>query len=137
MNVALPQAIIDCMPLHSLDESGPGIAQVALLASWTFLGSHQDSCKDGHSIRSAGSVGKLFLRFRALGVSGSSATKTHGKGDEIREHMSRQTVAQFIAVCRRSKWSKHFTNSPPLALLVMVGSSAARKISSACSKAFC
>ena len=26
-------------------------------------------------------------------------------------------VAQFIAVCRRSKWSKHLTNSPLLALL--------------------
>src|SRR4030095_13367148 len=45
--------------------------------------------------------------------------------------------AQFIAVCRRSKWSKYFTNSPLLALHAMVGSSAARKISSACSKAFC
>ena len=45
-------------------------------------------------------------------------------------------VAQFIGVCRRSKWSKHFTNSPLLALLAMVGSNAACKISSACSKAF-
>ena len=24
-------------------------------------------------------------------------------------------IAQFIAICRRSKWSKHFTNSPRLA----------------------
>src|SRR5215813_6752321 len=46
-------------------------------------------------------------------------------------------LAQFIAVCRRSKWSKHRTNSPLLALLAMAGSSAARKISSACSQAFC
>ena len=46
-------------------------------------------------------------------------------------------LAQFIAVCRRSKWSKHRTNSPLLALLAMTGSSAARKISSACSQAFC
>ena len=46
-------------------------------------------------------------------------------------------VAQFIGVCRRSKWSKHVTNSPLLAFLAMAGSSAARKISSACSKAFC
>ena len=40
-------------------------------------------------------------------------------------------------VCRRSKWSKQQTNSPLLALLAMAGSSAARKISSACAKAFC
>src|SRR5262249_52903006 len=45
--------------------------------------------------------------------------------------------AQFIGLCRRSKWSIHFTNSPLLALRAMVGSSAARKSSSACSKAFC
>src|SRR5215510_6267154 len=45
--------------------------------------------------------------------------------------------AQFIAVCRRSKWSKHLTNSPLLALWAMAGSKAARKIISACSKAFC
>jgi hypothetical protein len=44
--------------------------------------------------------------------------------------------AQFIAVCRRSKWSKDLTNSPLLALLAMAGSNAACKISSACSKAF-
>jgi hypothetical protein len=46
----------------------------------------------------------------------------------------RNQVAQFLAVCRRSKWSKHFTNAPLLALLAMAGSSAARKISSACSQ---
>ena len=45
-------------------------------------------------------------------------------------------VAQFIAVCRRSKWSKDRTNSPLLALRAMAGSKAAHKISSACSKAF-
>jgi DNA mismatch endonuclease (patch repair protein) len=43
--------------------------------------------------------------------------------------------AQFIAVCRRSKWSKYVTNSPFLALRAMAGSSAACKISSACSNA--
>jgi hypothetical protein len=46
-------------------------------------------------------------------------------------------LAQFIALCRRSKWSKYFTNSPFLAFRAMVGSSAARKINPACSKAFC
>jgi hypothetical protein len=46
-------------------------------------------------------------------------------------------VAQFIAICRRSKWSKHLTNSPFLALLAIVGSNAARKMSSACSHALC
>ena len=30
--------------------------------------------------------------------------------------------AQFITVCRRSKWSKHLTNSPFLALLATDGS---------------
>jgi hypothetical protein len=35
------------------------------------------------------------------------------------------TVAQFIGVCRRSKWSKHVTNFPLLALLAMAGSNAA------------
>ena len=44
-------------------------------------------------------------------------------------------VAQFLALCSRSKWSKHFTNSPFLALLAMDGSKAAYKIISACSNA--
>jgi hypothetical protein len=43
--------------------------------------------------------------------------------------------AQFIAVCRRSKWSRHLTKSPFLALLAMAGSNAAYKIVSACSNA--
>src|SRR5215470_2667914 len=46
-----------------------------------------------------------------------------------------EVAAQFIAICRRSKWSKHLTNSPFLALLAIVGSNAARKMSSACSHA--
>ena len=46
--------------------------------------------------------------------------------------LSQIFIAQFIAICRRSKWSKHLTNSPFLALLAMVGSNAARKMSSAC-----
>src|SRR2546427_13051892 len=48
----------------------------------------------------------------------------------------RKRFAQFIAICRRSKWSKHLTNSPFLALLAMAGSNAACKISSVCSHAF-
>jgi hypothetical protein len=43
--------------------------------------------------------------------------------------------AQFLALCSRSKWSKHFTNSPFLALPAMHGSKAAYKIISACSNA--
>src|SRR5262245_55039718 len=43
--------------------------------------------------------------------------------------------AQFLAVCRRSKWSKHVTNLPFLALRATVGSNAAYKIISACSNA--
>jgi sulfate transport system ATP-binding protein len=46
------------------------------------------------------------------------------------------TVAQFLGVCRRSKWSKHVTKLPLLALLVMVGSKAACKISSTCANTF-
>jgi hypothetical protein len=61
--------------------------------------------------------------------------EVHGERRE-RAHIAKP-FAQFIAVCRRSKWSKHLTNSPCLALLAMAGSSAACKISSACSKAFC
>ena len=52
-------------------------------------------------------------------------------------HRQCTQVAQFIAVCRRLKWSKHVTNSPLLALLATDGSNAACKINSACSKAFC
>jgi hypothetical protein len=43
--------------------------------------------------------------------------------------------AQFIGFCSRSKWSKHRTKSPFLALLAMAGSNAAYKIISACSNA--
>jgi len=46
------------------------------------------------------------------------------------------SFAQFIAICRRSKWSKHLTNSPFLALRAMAGSHAACMISSVCSNAF-
>src|SRR5215510_13981599 len=44
-------------------------------------------------------------------------------------------IAQFLALCSRSKWSKNFTNSPFLALLAIAGSKAAYKIISACSNA--
>jgi len=44
-------------------------------------------------------------------------------------------VAQFIGDCSSSKWSKHVTNFPFLALLAMDGSKAAYKIISACSNA--
>src|SRR5882672_1509379 len=43
--------------------------------------------------------------------------------------------AQFLAICRRSKWSKHVTHAPRLALLAMAGSKAACKIRAACSHA--
>jgi len=49
--------------------------------------------------------------------------------------ISHMSFAQFLALCSRSKWSKHFTNSPFLALLAMDGSKAAYKIISACSHA--
>jgi hypothetical protein len=60
-----------------------------------------------------------------------SAGSGHRKGTKYQK-----IFAQFIAVCRRSKWSKHRTNSPFLALLAIAGSSAACMISSACSNAF-
>jgi hypothetical protein len=44
-------------------------------------------------------------------------------------------VAQFLAVCSRSKWSRHPTISPLLAPLATAGSNAAYKIISACSNA--
>src|SRR5262249_20824797 len=47
-------------------------------------------------------------------------------------HPSRHSFmafAQFIAVCRRSKWSKHLTNCPFLALLAMMGSNAQEVVS--------
>ena len=58
-------------------------------------------------------------------------------GDKLVNDSCYKLFAQFIAVCRRSKWSKHVTNSPLLALLATAGSKAACKISSACSKALC
>jgi hypothetical protein len=66
-----------------------------------------------------------------LGVSKAVNEKVSYSGDAI----SMYTHAQFIAVCRRSKWSKNWTNSPLLALLATAGSNATCKISSACSNA--
>ena len=43
--------------------------------------------------------------------------------------------AQFLTLCSRSKWSRHFTNAPFLALLAMDGAKAAYKIISACANA--
>src|SRR5215471_5537515 len=43
--------------------------------------------------------------------------------------------AQFIGLCSRSKWSRHQTKSPFLALLAMAGSNAAYRVISACSNA--
>jgi 1-acyl-sn-glycerol-3-phosphate acyltransferase len=59
--------------------------------------------------------------------------KVSGHGKE--EHQKIIEFAQFLAVCRRSKWSKRVTNSPFLALRATVGSNAAYKIISACSNA--
>jgi len=64
------------------------------------------------------------------------ATPVETSYDQVAATARVEASAQFIAVCRRSKWSKHVTNSPFLALLAMAGSNAACKISSACSNAF-
>ena len=50
-------------------------------------------------------------------------------------HDCNTRFAQFIGLCSRSKWSKHRTKSPFLALRAMAGSNAAYKIISACSNA--
>src|SRR5262249_17066542 len=64
------------------------------------------------------------------------------QGDELRgtrkgekPHLRLKPLAQFIADCSSSKWSKHMTNSPFLALRATAGSNAAYKIISACSNA--
>jgi hypothetical protein len=44
-------------------------------------------------------------------------------------------AAQFIGLCSKSKWSRHLTKSPFLALRATAGSNAADKILSACSHA--
>src|SRR5215510_14937888 len=68
----------------------------------------------------------------------SISVSAHYTGTSHASHkLTACKVAQFIAVCRRSKWSKHMTNSPFLALRARVGSNAARKMSSACSNALC
>jgi hypothetical protein len=59
-----------------------------------------------------------------------------GVRQQLALYQTYHNFAQFIAVCRRPKWSKDLTNSPLLALLAMVGSNAAHKINSLCSKAF-
>ena len=46
-------------------------------------------------------------------------------------------IAQFSALCRRSKWSQHLTNALFLALQAIAGSSAACMSSAACAQAFC
>jgi transposase-like protein len=61
-----------------------------------------------------------------------SYNEEHGTNIIIRQV---QYFAQFLALCSKSKWSKHFTNSPFLALLAMDGSKAAYKIISPCSNA--
>jgi hypothetical protein len=65
---------------------------------------------------------------------GSARGLPHGGRDGGR---AARALAQLLAVCRRSKWSKHVTNSPCSALLAMVGSDTTRKMSSACSHALC
>jgi hypothetical protein len=50
-------------------------------------------------------------------------------------YVNQTGLAQFLTVCSRSKWSRHLTKSPFLALLAMAGSNAAYKIISACSNA--
>jgi amidase len=67
------------------------------------------------------------------GSSGGSAAAVSANFATVA--VGQEGFAQFIAICRRSKWSKCLTNSPLLALLAIAGSKAARKINSACSNA--
>jgi hypothetical protein len=85
-----------------------------------------------------------------VGLQDTMRCIVHGVGNRVNVDPAAQVVgtkeapqevgvkmfAQFIAVCRRSKWSRHLTNSPRLALLATAGSNAACKILSACSHAF-
>ena len=96
--------------------------------------------------------GRVLLGLTALGLSGyvlwrliQACCDPERKGTDARGLLTRlgfavsgvayAALAQFIGLCSRSKWSKHRTKSPFLALLAMAGSNAAYKIISACSHA--
>jgi integrase/recombinase XerD len=57
------------------------------------------------------------------------------RGASYQKESGINSIAQFIGLCSKSKWSKHRTKSPFLAWLAMAGSNAAYKIISACSNA--
>ena len=76
---------------------------------------------------------RQIMAFHVGDRSRASAKALWAKVPEAYQHHA--TLAQFLAVCSRLKWSRHWTKSPCLALLAMAGSSAAYKIISACSNA--
>src|SRR5499425_1640323 len=80
--------------------------------------------------------GELFLPEEWFGAAFAQRRSELGIPPERRFEtkiaLGLKMVAQFLAVCSRSKWSNRFTNSPFLALLAMDGSKAACKIISAC-----
>src|SRR5262249_9649969 len=107
-------------------------------------GACEKPCRAGKDARSLarGSLGRRpagLSGWRGLWVSrdtsGGSHTAPSSVGSADRDPLLERNVAQFLALCSRLKWSKHFTNSPCLALLAMDGSKAAYKIISACSNA--
>jgi hypothetical protein len=80
--------------------------------------------------------GRQLIPHRLIAVYVLPSKHGHDRLCWVSQKCAQKRSAQFIAVCRRSKWSKHLTNSPLLALLAIAGSNAAYKISSACSNAF-
>jgi hypothetical protein len=93
------------------------------------------------SLTNGAALGLFYIqryRFLTIGQYARIALLNHDTATkQLRRFEDHGLFAQFLAVCRRSKWSKHVTNSPFLALLIMVGSNAACKITSACSNALC
>jgi len=63
-----------------------------------------------------------------------AATMTNGKWDISGSALNNisNNFAQFITECSNLKWSNNLTNSPLFALLAILGSNAACKITSDC-----
>src|SRR5215510_6730858 len=105
------------------------------LSAWATRRSRKNKTCSAQPLNGQGSVAHLLAHPLFGGHGKPSHPCVSLQHTALRKNLQAKSVAQFIAVCRRSKWSKHVTNSPFLALRAMAGSSAACKISSACSKA--
>jgi hypothetical protein len=89
-----------------------------------------EACRETLPADDQAAVLALEPRKRPLGLEArnilfnGSPTSLSVFPDAFRDLGANTSFAQFIGVCRRSKWSKHVTNSPFLARLAMVGSNA-------------